>query len=364
MCKFILIKGINKGKQCSKKSVKDTDYCSSHTGKSVSPIIQPVSPIVQHPVVQPVSSGCKHVLTRGKNKGETCGKKVSNSDFCSSHSKKTDEELAIKVEDIELFYKKSNSRQENGSDNRIREDILSNMEHKNCRKFYQDPVYGKKWKDLRTKFYALFDTIPQIEKTAGMKNDFDFLINGNRYEFKFNATSVFKLPQHVQLRTNNTEIIPQSYAEYYYDNFLSEVCEDLEIKKLDKNTYLDNVHKHKCENITFFDTLKKNMNAYSKRRVNDSIDKFLEDNCSNINIEYMKTRLKASLNKTFIMYDLNTESFISENVSDDFSSLSVEKIKNKNTIVLASDKYKYELLLRWKNGIGILNPAWQIKIKN
>lgn len=110
---------------------------------------------------------------------------------------------------------------------------------------------------MRTKFYGIFDTVPKIEKTAGIKNDFDFLINEKRYEFKFNATSVFKLPQHVQHRTNNTNIIPQSYAEYYYDNFLFEVCKDLNIKKLDKDTYLDNVHKHKCENIPFFNNLKK-----------------------------------------------------------------------------------------------------------
>ena len=56
MCKFILIRGINKGNQCSKNSVKGTDYCSSHTSKGVSPIAKPVSP----PLVQ----SCKHVLTK------------------------------------------------------------------------------------------------------------------------------------------------------------------------------------------------------------------------------------------------------------------------------------------------------------
>lgn len=311
---------------------------------------------------------CKHVLTLGKNKGKTCGKKISNdSEYCSIHFKhyqKINEDLNLKVEDIELFYKKSSSRKENGSDNRIREDILSNFEHKNCRKFYQDKTYGKKWKDLRQKFYALFDTTPKIEKTAGMSNDFDFLINGNRFEFKFNATSVFKLPQHVQLRTNNTEIIEESYAEYFYENQLTEICSELDIEKPDKNDYLENVHKHKCEKIDFFDCLKKDMNAYTKRRVNESIDGFLQQNCKNINLKYLKTRLGESLNKTFIMYDLKNERFILEDVSDDFSSLSIKEIKNKNTIVLSSSKYKYEMLLRWKNGIGILNPAWQIKIKN
>ena len=38
-------------------------------------------------------------------------------------------------------------------------------------------------------------------------------------------------------------------------------------------------------------------------------------------------------------------------------------IKNNNTILVKSENYMYELLLRWRNHKGILNPAWQIKVK-
>jgi len=357
LCSFIISRGKNKGKECGKKCKEN--FCSIHLKKK--------EKTEEKDKNEDIKSGCNHIFISGKNKGKLCGKKNYNdSQFCSLHqtNKKKTDEFSLKVEHIELFYKKSDSRKENGSDNRIREDILSNFEHKNCRKFYQDQTYGKKWRELKDKFYALFDSIPQIEKTAGMNNDFDFLINGNRFEFKFNATSVFKLPQHVQLRTNNSGIIEKSYAEYYYENHLSEVCSELKIEKPNKEDYLNNVHKHECKNIVFFDFLKKGMNAYAKRRVKESIDEFLEKNCKNINLEYLKNRLALSLHKTFIMYDLKTHSFILEDVSDDFSSLSIKEIKNKNTVVLSTNKYKYELLLRWKNGIGILNPAWQIKIKN
>ena len=39
------------------------------------------------------------------------------------------------------------------------------------------------------------------------------------------------------------------------------------------------------------------------------------------------------------------------------------KINKNNTIEVISDKYKFNLLLRWRNHKGILNPAWQISLK-
>ena len=38
-------------------------------------------------------------------------------------------------------------------------------------------------------------------------------------------------------------------------------------------------------------------------------------------------------------------------------------IEKNNKIVLQGRKYKYCLLLRWRNHKGILNPAWQISLK-
>ena len=33
--------------------------------------------------------GCKHILTRGKNKGKECDRKVKSNDLCTIHCKNT-----------------------------------------------------------------------------------------------------------------------------------------------------------------------------------------------------------------------------------------------------------------------------------
>ena len=49
--------------------------------------------------------------------------------------------------------------------------------------------------------------------------------------------------------------------------------------------------------------------------------------------------------------------------SDDLHVKKFIGINNSNTIIVESDKYKFKLLLRWRNHKGILNPAWQISVQ-
>jgi IS605 OrfB family transposase len=68
-CKFVLISGKNKGKECGKNCF-NFEYCLTHSKKKISPT-------------------CKFIMIKGKNKGsQECGKKCGNSGFCVTHSTK------------------------------------------------------------------------------------------------------------------------------------------------------------------------------------------------------------------------------------------------------------------------------------
>ena len=75
LCKFILTRGKNKGNPCCKKVKDDNDFCSRH---------------------QINYTLCNKILTKGKNKGKECGKKCyDNSGLCNKHSIKLVEPSVI-----------------------------------------------------------------------------------------------------------------------------------------------------------------------------------------------------------------------------------------------------------------------------
>jgi hypothetical protein len=73
-CSFILTRGKNKGNSCGKKCLKDSEFCKNHAK-------QPQDD-------QEACNGCQFVLTRGVSKGQLCNKKVRNDEeYCYTHSK-------------------------------------------------------------------------------------------------------------------------------------------------------------------------------------------------------------------------------------------------------------------------------------
>jgi hypothetical protein len=66
--------------------------------------------------------------------------------------------------------------------------------------------------------------------------------------------------------------------------------------------------------------------------------------------------------KVFILWNLRE--FQSDFIRDDEMEItSVERIKNGNVLVAVSKAgTKHNMLLRWKNHLGILYPAWQISL--
>ena len=134
-----------------------------------------------------------------------------------------------------------------------------------------------------------------------------------------------------------------------------------------KNIYQANYNKHSFFKYVYDNEY--NYNDEKKTIVNDSIDKYLMLIYSHINIDEINKKIFDSQNnKEYMLYKNGFR----------YQKNSYDKLKIVSTVgfkYTRDKKYRngiifktvgcnnIEFLLRWKNHIGILYPAWQIKLK-
>ena len=220
------------------------------------------------------------------------------------------------------------------------------------------------------------------QKKAG-RNTFDFVLTCQMkdsdeekemiLEFKNNSDKVEKLPEFLQIYTNNkeTRLTKKDYHRYYYDQFLPKVLEFVE-KKYDKKLmlptyedYLKDVNNTSKKKETFHQSLKtyykKNPKAMNDI-VKESIEHFLKENQKEkYETEILNQKLTEQKNKLFLLH--KEGKFYLDQIKDHMSIERFKEIKNKNTVVFeTTSKAEIHCLLRWKNGNGCIGPAWQIKL--
>lgn len=117
-CQFVLTRGKNKGETCGKKNVKGSHFCTTHNKKSDEPKKETEKETEkenkeENDKIEKVendkyenkeekSCECKYILTRGKNKGEKCGKKtVKDAHYCATHNKKEESDSEGEKEEKE-----------------------------------------------------------------------------------------------------------------------------------------------------------------------------------------------------------------------------------------------------------------------
>jgi len=119
VCQFVLTRGKNKGETCGKKNVKGSHFCATHNKKPQESENKKEEKSDKEPEQnekdtenkEEKSCECKYILTRGKNKGEKCGKKtVKDADYCATHNKKEESESDSEKE--EKKEKKQRKRKE------------------------------------------------------------------------------------------------------------------------------------------------------------------------------------------------------------------------------------------------------------
>ena len=138
------------------------------------------------------------------------------------------------VEDILKFTSSHSNKCENDSNNKIRENILKNMNHLDD-DYLKDINYGIQWSNLKETFNNSMKIICpnyfqyKIKHKAGRINNYDYeitffdeqleIITKVKLEFKYNASSIDETPQFVS-PMKPSQYLQSSYEEYYYDNYL------------------------------------------------------------------------------------------------------------------------------------------------
>lgn len=309
--------------------------------------------------------------------------------------------------DIDLIDKKAKGRENNDSLNKKRENIflvLVNLSNTQINTKYS----GEKWSLYSNQVSDIIHNIIgneietfDIKKIAGLKNyDFDIICaNGkiHHIEYKHNARKIEDLPQILQINcfTNNTKsnrhLIEFSYIEYYYqklNDFLPELkkiaketiqdnknikLEFINMKEIDnfdiisKENYLENVKNFDKKNRhVFFNQLKELkylcQNEEFDTFVENTIKDFLYLYGKGLNITNFKNLMIETQNKYYILFSCNDKKYYYDKLELFYDTIfSIDKITENTIYVKTNNNIQFSILLRWKNGKGILKPAFQIK---
>lgn len=279
--------------------------------------------------------------------------------------------IEIKEEDINLYWM-VNKKKDNDGKNRIREQIIYDILNNNIN---DDWYQNNKWNTIRTGLLrSLIETESdnyKIELKGGRNYNYDFIIKYNeneirKIEFKYNCSSIDKYPQFLSISSNNF-IEDEGYASYFYDNYLNKIGLLINISIPSKSDYLKYIHSNNYNTLSIFKEFKEQeknskFKEEKKRIVSESISKYLNTkiklNINEIN-KYFKEKEK---NKYYLLY--KNEKFKIDYIKDEeLEVVEMKEIKNNNTLILTTKSSSYiSMLLRWKNHLGVLYPAWQISL--
>jgi len=316
---------------------------------------------------------------------------------------------------IDLFTKSAQGagRETNDARNTAREKILENL-LTIPRHFFEHEEHGPAWADLRSKWQEALATVFQIDPSAspacveitrkgGRGFNYDFLARLGektaKIEFKHGGTRITALPEFFNPSADKP-LHPASYARFFYTKYLPQVIALYPSMSTSatppptEDEYVKTVHQASYAKHPFYTALYNaeqsgTKEAYKKKSaiVKKSIEEFLTTYKDQTDLAYLTAEFRRSQeDKHFLLWDrANSSGSVSKKNPDRDSTVMWEQgrfyhdslkteeliadrvigIRNRNLLVIAS-KYPgttFELLLRWKNHIGILYPAWQISMK-
>ena len=215
-------------------------------------------------------------------------------------------------------------------------------------------------------------------KRGGRTGRHDFTvvteIRTHNIEFKYGKTSVNAQPQFVS-PMNPSQYLSLSYEEYYYNEYLGELCKlcgqdkpDIEIysKQVGGNrpdclVALQDIYYQGCKKSSKYTGKEKAIlfYIYANMISKESIQKFI--NVAHLDISKLTKYLQdTQKDKIYMMYK---EGFYKEQVDmDDYIIESCVKEPSKFRYVCKTKSgVELTVLLRWKNGNGIAYPGFQIK---
>jgi hypothetical protein len=291
------------------------------------------------------------------------------------------------VSDITTFFSTS-TRNDNDATNKVREKVLKLI----CdppKEYLDHAEFGNSWRIVHEawndalKKIAQETSVPmytstQIKVRGGRKFNYDAdvmyyngttLMANRKIEFKNGGSNIGDLPQFLSLQAK-IGLFSETYDKFWYENYLDKylACDPLITQpKPSLEAYLKSVTSTKYTITPFFAQLKSREDFFKKEKndiVNASITEYLTKHGREINIATFAEKVKASqTDKIYLLWSNGT--FSSDKFSEEeMSGMTFHSIKNGNVLELKTGNTIYNLLLRWRNHKGILNPAWQISIKH
>jgi hypothetical protein len=290
---------------------------------------------------------------------------------------KMDIRLFFRSRVMELFQRAGKGRHSNDANNKSREVMLVNLYHT------QDPTL----QDLRTKWRTFLTTLCKepyddvvVKRKGGRGANYDFHVSFQQHgtvihtlnsEFKHNASSISRLPEYYSPAADKP-YLARLYADYFYD-YLDRICDvypGLAQYKPEREDYVNLVHNNNYDRHAFFRNLYDmekagtQVQAKEKQRiVRESIRLYLDQYAHTLNLAQLTEDIRQrQREKVFLLWNLRE--FVADSIREDEMELThVERVKNNNTIVVMSKAgTTHNMLLRWKNHLGVLYPAWQISL--
>jgi len=275
-----------------------------------------------------------------------------------------------------LFRAAGRGRETNDASNKAREKLLVSLYHST------NPAD----QELRASWTGFLPTLcPQpfddviVKQKGGRGANHDFVLHFRqagvevaslKAEFKHNASRIDSLPEYFSPAADKP-YLPKLYAEVFYDEYLDRICEVYPgLTKPERDTYLRLVYNNDYDRHPFFRALYDaevagTRDQYNQKRsiVQNSITNYLTMYAASLDLAALSKDMRdRQSGKVFILWNLS--SFLADTIREEEMDLThVEGIKGGNTIVVASRAgTKHHMLLRWKNHLGILYPAWQISL--
>ena len=292
----------------------------------------------------------------------------------------------MSVSDIATFFNTS-ARSENDATNKVREKVLKKL----CdppKEYLDHAEFGNSWRIVHRAWTdALKDvaketgipeyTSTQINIKGGRKFNYDAdilyyngtnLLANRKIEFKNGGSNIGSLPQFLSLQAK-IDLFAETYDKFYYEKYLDKylACDTLitQPKPL-LEAYLKSVTSTKYSITPFFAQLKTRELFFQEEKnkvVNTSITDYLTVWGNTIKVASLTEKVKATqADKMYLLWD-SGKFYLDKLLDAEMTGMTFHSIKNGNVLVMNSGSTMYNLLLRWRNHKGILNPAWQISMK-
>jgi hypothetical protein len=303
---------------------------------------------------------------------------------------------SLTAESILTFteYSKGKGRASNDSNNKVREQLLSELLTDSVSGFLADATHGPAWTKLRADWLSALTSLAEscavgpfssvsVKQAGGRGMNYDFAVSfmtaGGpvviKVEFKYGGKCVDALPQFFNAGANKP-FHPIAYAAYFYEHYLDRVMAVYELSlelKPKLADYLKFVYQNEYKKLPLFQALYDAEAAevgperpkYKAKAalVHESIRAHLAAVAETTDLAALTSEFQRSqTDKHYLLY--SDGSFHYDAIRpEELVAASVIGVRGDSLLIQSGcATTQHAMLLRWKNHNGILFPAWQISM--